>query len=338
MRSSAPASAAVATPWRRCPLPTKLHAIRQSGNAVRPFSYAARFLILGASSGAPNWHQPRQSCPSKTRAACAVPARTRANFRSRLGGTVPRLSSWNPMHQQPPKTPLLRSTSSANAGQVVSSKPLTVYSGTTADRNRFGSSSSRGTRHRATSALPWKRVEVARAYCVEVASRDCYVVSVHLPSASRRVRSRLICRMGYAGGSVCPLVTSDGMPPLRHPNGATDHRGVLRLKRPLKRTHATPPLRWQRRYPHADAFIVPWTRAGKLRPGPRFVRTEERGRCGSFVETRVPRSAVRCVDNRTYAWAGPCFPQRRNFRAGDLAACTAPGLTSFVRWRITARL
>ena len=32
MRSSAPASAAVATPWRRCPLPTKLHAIRQSGD------------------------------------------------------------------------------------------------------------------------------------------------------------------------------------------------------------------------------------------------------------------------------------------------------------------
>jgi hypothetical protein len=156
--------------------------------------------------------------------------------------------------------------------------------------------------------------------------------------AGRRGDNSLICRMGYAGGYVCPLVTSDGMPPLRHPNGATDHRGVLRLKRPLKRTHATPPLRWQRRYPHADAFIVPWTRAGKLRPGPRFVRTEERGRCGSFVETRVPRSAVRCVDNRTYAWAGPCFPQRRNFRAGDLAACTAPGLTSFVRWRITARL
>src|ERR1700747_2469483 len=131
MRSGAPARAPLAPPRRRSPLPTKLHAIRQSGNAVRTFSYAARLLILGTSSGAPNWHQPRQSSPSNTRAACAVPARTRASFRSRLGGAVPLLSSWNPMHQQPPKTPLLRSTSAANAGQVDSSSALTTYAGTT---------------------------------------------------------------------------------------------------------------------------------------------------------------------------------------------------------------
>jgi len=31
------------------------------------------------------------------------------------------------MHQQPPKTPLLRSTRAANASHVVSSRPLTVY-------------------------------------------------------------------------------------------------------------------------------------------------------------------------------------------------------------------
>ena len=42
------------------------------------------------------------------------------------------------MHQQPPKIPLLRSTSAANAGQVDSSRALTVYSGTTAERNRCG--------------------------------------------------------------------------------------------------------------------------------------------------------------------------------------------------------
>jgi hypothetical protein len=41
------------------------------------------------------------------------------------------------MHQQPPKIPLLRSTSVANAGQVDSSKALTVYSGTAVERNRF---------------------------------------------------------------------------------------------------------------------------------------------------------------------------------------------------------
>jgi hypothetical protein len=127
------------------------------------------------------------------------------------------------------------------------------------------------------------------------------------------------------------------MPPLRNTNGTTDHRGVLRLDVPLKGTRATPPLRWQRRYPHVDAFMLPWTRAGKLRPGLRFAVTDERGRCGSFIETVVPRSAVRCVDSRTDAWTEPCFPQRRNFRAGDLAACTAPGLTRFIRWRITGR-
>jgi len=42
------------------------------------------------------------------------------------------------MHQQPPKTPLLRSTSAANAGQVDSSRALTVYAGTTVERNQFG--------------------------------------------------------------------------------------------------------------------------------------------------------------------------------------------------------
>jgi hypothetical protein len=38
-----------------------------------------------------------------------------------------------------------------------------------------------------------------------------------------------ICQMGDTGGYDCPLVTSDGMPPLRNPNGTTDHRGVLKL-------------------------------------------------------------------------------------------------------------
>ncbi len=156
MRSSAPASAAVATPWRRCPLPTKWHAVRQSGNAVRLFSYAARFLILGTSSGAPNWHQPRQSSPSNTRAACAVPVRTRASFRSRLGGTAPLLSSWNPMHQQPPKIPLLRSTSVANAGQVDSSKALTMYADTTMEKvaSRSADAVAAGTRLGRASPSP----------------------------------------------------------------------------------------------------------------------------------------------------------------------------------------
>src|SRR5215831_841445 len=130
MRSSAPASAAVATPCRRCPLPAKQHAIRQSGAAVRPLSYAARLLIRGTSPGAPNWHQPTQSSPSYTRAACARPSRTRRSLAERLRPeSVRESSSWKPMHQQPPKMPLLRSTNAANAVHVDSSRALTVYVG-----------------------------------------------------------------------------------------------------------------------------------------------------------------------------------------------------------------
>jgi hypothetical protein len=145
-----------------------------------------------------------------------------------------------------------------------------------------------------------------------------------------------ICQIGSSGGYSCPLITSDGMPRLRKPNGTTDRKGVLKLGVPLPGTHPTPPFPWQRRYPHVDAFILPWTRGGKLRSGLRFGVTE-RGPCVRFVEHVVPRSAVRCIDRRTYAFTDSCFPQRRNFRAGDLAACGAPGDTSFIRWRITGR-
>jgi hypothetical protein len=157
-----------------------------------------------------------------------------------------------------------------------------------------------------------------------------------LSLAGRPGDNSWICRIGTAGGYECPLVTSDGMPPLRKANGTTDDRGVLKLDMPLKGTHATPPLAWQRRYPHVDGFIMPWTRAGKLRSGLRFIVTQ-RGRCGFWVEHRVPRSGGRCVTSAG-AITEPCFPQRRNFRAGDLAACGAPGDTRFIRWVITGRL
>ena len=146
-----------------------------------------------------------------------------------------------------------------------------------------------------------------------------------------------ICRIGDTGAYDCPLVTSDGMPPLMHVNGTTDKRGVLTLDAPLTATHATPPLAWQRRYPHVDGYILPWTRAGKLRPGLRFAGAE-RGRCGPWVEHVLPRSGMRCVDSRTYSYSEPCFTQRRNFRAGDIAACSGPGSSTFVRWRISGRL
>jgi len=104
--------------------------MRQSGEVVRPFSYAARFLIRGTSSGAPNWHQPTQSSPSKTSAAWAWPSRIRCSFAARLcAASVRESSGWNPMHQHPPKMPLLRSTSAANAAHVDWSRAFTVYVG-----------------------------------------------------------------------------------------------------------------------------------------------------------------------------------------------------------------
>ena len=83
-----------------------------------------------------------------------------------------------------------------------------------------------------------------------------------LSLAGRPGDNTLICIIGVRGGYECPLITSDGMPPLRNKNGTTDRRGILKLDVPLEGTHATPPLVWQRRFPHVDGFILPWTRAG----------------------------------------------------------------------------
>ena len=101
------------------------------GQRVSSCSYARRCLIRGSSSVGPNWHQPTQASPSKTSAACARPSRTRASFSARFCATVlwrPTPSAWKPMHQQPPQTPLCRSTRSAKSGHVDSSSGLTVRS------------------------------------------------------------------------------------------------------------------------------------------------------------------------------------------------------------------
>jgi hypothetical protein len=155
--------------------------------------------------------------------------------------------------------------------------------------------------------------------------------------ANRLGDNSWICREDDSGGYACPLITSDGMPPLTNANGRTKQRGAIKLAAPVSGTRPTPLLSWQRRYPHIDGFILPWTQAGELRSGLRFVATEH-GACGPSVETRAPKRAVRCVDGNTGAWTEPCFPQRQNFRVGNLAACAAPGLTTFVRWQISGRL
>lgn len=143
-----------------------------------------------------------------------------------------------------------------------------------------------------------------------------------------------ICRMEAEGAYDCPLHTSDGMPPLKHANGKTSSRGVLVLDSPLPGTHATPSLRWQRVYPHVDSFILPWTKAGTLRPGLRF-EASRRGACADFLEIVAPGSAGRCLPRGNGGYYEPCFPQRRHFRRGELAACSGSKPTTFVRFVVT---
>ena len=143
-----------------------------------------------------------------------------------------------------------------------------------------------------------------------------------------------ICRILDSGAYECPLVTSDGMPVLKDPNATTNKRGVLTLDVPVVGTHPTPALAWQH-YPHVDGFILPWTPAGTLRPGLSFVG-HERGRCGRFVETVVPRAAGRCVLPNGAIYE-PCFPQHRDFVVHGSAACGYPGSRRFDRVLVTAR-
>lgn len=156
-----------------------------------------------------------------------------------------------------------------------------------------------------------------------------------LSLANRPGENTWICRILNSGGYDCPLVTSDGMPPLKDANAKTDKRGVLTLDLPLSNTHATPPLAWQR-FPHTDGFILPWTPSGTLRPGLNYYPGTEHGACGVEFEHVVPPSAGRCVVPAGTYW--PCFPRRRKFVVHDLAACGSPGSTQFARFVVTARL
>jgi hypothetical protein len=147
--------------------------------------------------------------------------------------------------------------------------------------------------------------------------------------------STWICILDVAGGYDCPLVTSDGMPPLRNPNGRTDRRGILRGV-PLAGTHATPPLEWQRRYPHVDGFILPWTGDGRLRPGLSFIQTGPnrhlRGGCSRGSEHVVPKASLRCLSD---VQIDPCFSPTPDWNHhGAIVACGYPGWTKFNRFVI----
>ena len=160
-----------------------------------------------------------------------------------------------------------------------------------------------------------------------------------LSLAGRPGQDSWICIIDAKGGYECPLVTSDGMPPLRNKNGTTDRRGVLKLDVPLAGTHATPPLAWQRRYPHVDGFILPWTRAGTLHRGLSFDQTggarRSRGTCSRGSQQTVARAALRCVSDVQF---DPCFaPAADGNDPGAIVACAYPGWTRFSRFVIARR-
>jgi hypothetical protein len=111
---------------------------------------------------------------------------------------------------------------------------------------------------------------------------------------------------------------------------------MLKLDLSLSGTHAARPLAWQR-YPHVDGYIHPWTNAGRLRAGLRLKPWKiGHGLCYRQSEDIPDKAAITCVvvgGGRT----GPCYPQRRHWRTGDIAACAAPADLTFYRFRITAR-
>jgi len=140
------------------------------------------------------------------------------------------------------------------------------------------------------------------------------------------------CVLAATGAYWCPPLHEPTGPPLKAlgRNATIDKRGVLELDSPLKGTRRTPPLPWQR-YPHVRGFIEPWAAGGSLRPGLRF-SDKKRGRC--FVVDETALYAISCLTLQGARYDA-CFPQRLDWRPGDLAACGGLGDTTFTRWRIT---
>ena len=158
------------------------------------------------------------------------------------------------------------------------------------------------------------------------------------PNRCVDTRSTFVCVMNTAGGYGCSRYT-DGAPPLRNKNGTTDPKGVLKLDVLLAGTHPTPPLLWQRRYPHVDSFIHPWTRSGELRRGLTLDQAggarHYHGTCFRGTEFSHDASALRCVSDVQF---DPCYPQTPAWNhRGAVVACAAPGSTRFGRFVITRR-
>jgi hypothetical protein len=174
-------------------------------------------------------------------------------------------------------------------------------------------------------------VALAVSYKRQTGSRCSDQLVPEHPDFCLRRSQTYVCVTARVGAYVCPP-NAEGSPPLRRPNATVDERGVLTLDVSLQGTRATPPLAWQR-YPHVDGFVEPWTSSGTLRAGLRFTRSGE-GRC--FVVAETVTSGISCL-TRTGLRYNACFPRRKHWRAGDLAACGELGDTGFVRWTITGR-
>jgi hypothetical protein len=152
-------------------------------------------------------------------------------------------------------------------------------------------------------------------------------------------RSTWVCVINAFGAYQCPTHADDASP-LRDKNATTDKRGVLMLDVPLKNTRPTPPLGWQRLYPHTDGFIEPWTPAGRLRQGLRLTLFGKsfHGRCDQGSQQTVAKSALRCWSDATSDLFDPCFPPTSLWnRRGIVIACASPGDTNFARFVITKR-
>jgi hypothetical protein len=145
-------------------------------------------------------------------------------------------------------------------------------------------------------------------------------------------RSTYLCIINRFGGYGCPT-NAEGSPPLRSKNATTDKRGALRLDVPLADTRPTPPLAWQRRYPHTDGWIEPWTSSGTLRAGLRL-RGLDRGACSRGARETRAKTAGRCAPLDGSGIYDPCFARRGGWgRRGTVVACaTWPGATTFSRF------
>ena len=173
-------------------------------------------------------------------------------------------------------------------------------------------------------------------------------VAYRLPNATERSRlgltSHRLCIVAIpAGDGSWTCVQSDPSafwcPPHKEPTGSPvtdenatlDRRGPLKLHSPLSGTHPPARLAWQP-YPVVNGYIHPWTADGRLRPGLRF-KGAQRGRC--FLADDTVRSAVSCL-LPSYGREPACFPRRRPWRRGELAACSfGPGSRTYTRWVIT---